>query len=93
MMTFIKDLRAEEMNTSRCNVEARKLDDVSVAICVFDSPLYETFTVNLIFTREITHFHVAGTIGTGLEIAFAGCYTDRGTRVNNERDVLELDVV
>ena len=71
-------------------METGQLNHVRISLSVLNWPTNRAFTVNGVFRREITNFHVAGAVGAGDKVGGLWCDTDRGTGVNNEWDMLHL---
>lgn len=66
----LQDLGAEQTNTSTWDVDAKDLNDVSVATFIFNRPMHQTFTEDLVFTRrQVANLHVAWSVGSRLKIS------------------------
>lgn len=62
-MGSLQDLGAEETDTSTWDVDAEDLNDMSVAVFIFNWPMDLTFTEDLVFARrKVTNFHVARSV-------------------------------
>jgi hypothetical protein len=73
-------------------MESKDLNDMSVAIAVLYRPVYKTFSKNLVFTGQVTYFHIAGLIGAMFEVRLLGSNANRCARVNDERERSHFDI-